>query len=58
MPEKEYYRFGIKVNKQIKGNWSFGACFSHSFDETYLFINFAKWSIAIGWLLDESEDSE
>ena len=58
MIEKEYYKFGIKVDKQIKGAWSFGICFSHSFGETYLFINFAKWSIAIGRLLDESEEKE
>ncbi len=56
MIEKEYYKFGIRVDKQIKGDLSFGICFSYSFGETYLLINFAKWSIAIGRLLDEFED--
>lgn len=58
MIEKEYYKFGIRVDKQLSHGWSFGICFSHSFGETYLFINFAKWSIAIGRLLDESEEEE
>lgn len=51
MNERANYHFGIKVDKQFKGAWSFGSCVSHSFGETYLFINFAIWSISIGWLL-------
>ena len=41
-------KFGIKVDKMHDSCWSFGACLSHEFNETYLFINFFRWSIAIG----------
>ena len=51
MNEKSNYGFGIKVVKQFEGAWSFGSCISHFFGETYIFINFAKWSISIGYLL-------
>ena len=57
MNEKtDYYGFGIRVDTQIQGVWSFGSCISHSFGETYLFINFAKWSISIGWLMREADN--
>lgn len=50
MNERAGYKFGIKVNRQFEGTWSFGCCLSHVFGETYLFINFAVWTINIGWL--------
>ena len=56
MNDKPDYGFGIKVIKQLEGMWSFGSCISHSFGETYLFINFAKWSISIGWLMKDGEE--
>ena len=52
MPESKC-RFGIKIDKLCKEMWSIGACISHSFEETYLFINLVKWSISIGWLMRE-----
>lgn len=58
MNEKSNYGFGVKVNKHLKGWWSFGSCISHSFGETYLFINFAIWSISIGWLMKDSKEEE
>lgn len=58
MPEKTDYGFGIKVDTQIQGVWSFGSCISHTCGETYLFINFAKWSICIGWLMKEEADND
>ena len=51
MNEAADYGFGIKVTTHCEDAWSFGSCISHSFGETYLFINFAKWSISIGWLM-------
>ena len=39
---------GIEISKMEKGQWSFGVCFSHYFDETYLYINLIKWTITIG----------
>ena len=57
MNEKTRYGFDIKVVPLLRGTWSFGSSVSHSFGETYLFINFAKWSIAIGWLMKD-EDKE
>lgn len=56
MSEKNSFKFGIKVNKMFKGTWSFGCCITHALGETYLFINFAVWSIAIGWLIADSEN--
>lgn len=52
MPEGKC-KFGIRVDKQWDKMWSVGACISHSFEETYLFINLVKWSISIGWLMQE-----
>lgn len=52
MPECKV-KFGIKVDKLCKEMWSIGACISHSFEETYLFINLVKWSISIGWIMQE-----
>ena len=44
-------KWGIKIDKQFKGRWSFGICLSHDIEEIYVFINFAKWSISIGKLI-------
>ena len=55
MNETLRYKFGIKPIKQPCGAWSFGCCLSHGFGETYLFINFAVWSISIGWLIESEE---
>lgn len=41
-------RWGINVDTMMSGQWSLGICFSHWMDETYLFINFFKWTISIG----------
>lgn len=56
MNENKGYKFGAKINRHFEGAWSFGCCLSHAFGETYLFINFAIWTISIGWLAKESED--
>lgn len=53
MNENNDYGFGIKVYRMLDGSWGFGSCISHSFDETYLFIMFAKWNISIGWLMKD-----
>lgn len=47
-------KFGIaKEAKYPKGIWSFGICLSHYREETYIFINFFRWSISIGKLYDD-----
>lgn len=51
MNERIGYKFGIKINRMFEDFWSFGSCITHSFGQTYLFINFAVWSISIGWLM-------
>lgn len=51
MGEASGYKFGIKAYSNGKGAWSFGCCLSHDIGETYLFINFAEWTICIGWLM-------
>ncbi len=52
-------KYGVEIDKMRKHQWSFGICISHDEAETYLFINFFKWSISIGRLLvDCSEVTE
>lgn len=43
-------KFKTIVDKNPKGWWSFGICLSHTIYETYLYINFFKWSVSIGYL--------
>ena len=43
--------FGITIYKMCEKDWSVGICFSHSFKETYLYINLVKVSIAIGVMM-------
>lgn len=43
-------KFKIDVFKKCEGIWSFGICLSHHFEETYISINFFRWSISIGKL--------
>ena len=50
-------KFGIvKDAKYPKGMWSFGICLSHYKEETYIFINFFRWSISIGKLYDYNDE--
>ena len=58
MNEKSNYGFGIKVYKHLKGWWAFGSFISHAFGETYLLIDFAIWSISIGWLMKDSWEEQ
>lgn len=53
----EYKRFGIKVDK-INMGLSFGACISYDkyAKECYLYINFIKWEVSIGWLTFERKE--
>ena len=55
----EYKRFGIKVDK-INMGLSFGACISYDkyAKECYLYINFIKWGVAIGWLTFERKEEQ
>ena len=52
MPEMRV-KFGIKIDKIDKHMWSIGSCLTHCFSETFLFINLIKWSISIGWFMQE-----
>lgn len=52
----EETRWGIKVEKFMEDQWSFGVCLSHWWDETYVFINLFKWSISIGKVMKELEE--
>lgn len=55
MPESKY-KFGIRIDKIDMDMWSVCFGLSHFFSETYLFINFIKWSISIGWLMQEEKN--
>jgi len=46
--DKSKSKFGIKVNKQLPGAWSFGICLTHWERETYIYINFWMWAVSIG----------
>ena len=46
-------RFKIKTDKHPKDMWSFCIGLSHFVDETYLYINFFRWSISIGYLYED-----
>jgi hypothetical protein len=57
MPENKA-RPGVVVDKMHTGQWSVGICVSHLDTETYLFINFFKWTISIGWLLMPDKEAQ
>lgn len=56
MSENNKAKFQIKIDKQWKGMWSFGACLSHCGEETYLYVNLFKWSITIGFLYEYEDE--
>ena len=59
MGEHNKLRFRIKIDKNPEDMWSFCIGLSHFVKETYLFINFFRWSISIGYLYEDlSYDDE
>lgn len=60
MSEKDPVKFGIKVNKMWGNQFSIGICISHWDDESYLYLNLFKWTVAIGFLYNDNKviDSE
>lgn len=50
MNEYSGLKLGLKVIKNPKEMWSISIGLSHFVDETYLHINFFRWSISIGYL--------
>ncbi len=61
MSSKRNIKFGMKVDRHFgdePGFWSFGACLSHAFEETYLYVNFGPWCIAIGFMEQEANDGK
>lgn len=56
MGERNGLRFRIKIDKHPDDMWSFCIGLSHFVDETYLYINFFRRSISIGYLYDFEED--
>lgn len=50
--------FGITIYKMCEKDWSVGMCFTHSFKETYLYINLVKVSIAIGVMMGKDKRIE
>lgn len=55
MGEDTKARFRVLLTKMNPEDrmWSFGMCLSHWAEETYLYINFFRWSISIGKLYDD-----
>lgn len=49
-------KFALNTTKHPKHMWSLGIGISHFDDETYLFLNFFRWSIYIGKMYVEVED--
>lgn len=52
MSDNNKTKFRIVVDEIPNGWWSFGVCLSHANDETYVFVNFFKWCISIGFLYE------
>lgn len=50
MNEHNKIRFRIKIDKNPESMWSFCIGLSHFVDETYLYINFFRRAIAIGYM--------
>ena len=46
MMNEEKLKFGIDITKNDRGIWSFGVCLSHYEDETYIFVNFYRYSVS------------
>lgn len=53
MGEYNGLRFRIKIGKYSNNMWSFCIGLSHFVNEIYLYINFFKWSISIGYLYED-----
>lgn len=53
MNEKNGVRFRIRTDKYSGDMWSFCIGLSHFVDATYLYINFFKWVISIGYLYED-----
>lgn len=53
MNEHNVVRFRIKMDKNQSNMWSFGIGISHFVDETYLYVNFFRWFISIGYLYED-----
>ena len=53
MNERSGVRFRIKIDKYSSDLWNFSIGLSHFVDETYLYINFFKWAISIGYLYED-----
>ncbi len=49
-------KFGAKFQKLWRGHWSLGCGISHSFEETYLYINFIKFTFIIGKICVDIEE--
>ena len=50
--DKVKAKWGISVsNYGGFQRWSFGICISHDKPETYLFINFWKWTFSVGKII-------
>lgn len=45
-------KFKIITDRQPKGFWSFGMGLSHMSEETYVYVNFFKWNVVVGFLYD------
>lgn len=50
MNDNARVKFGISVDRYPRDMWSFGITLSHDYEETYLWINLIKWTIAIGMM--------
>lgn len=46
-------RFGFRIYRMSKKDWSLGVAFTHSFNETYLYLNLIKFNIVIGFLFQD-----
>jgi hypothetical protein len=53
MGKHNWSKFRIKTGNLPNGMWNFSVGLFHHTDETYLHINFFRWSINIGHIYED-----
>ena len=51
-------KFSIMTDTQPEGFWCFGMGLSHMGKETYVYVNFFRWYVSIGFMYELPEYNE
>ena len=55
---KDPVRFGVKIDRIWEDTWSLGICLTHWKNETYVYINLIRYSIAIGRMYMQEKENK